>query len=648
MTKDLRMFRIFFISILCLVRLLVSAQTTTKFRSLVDSVNKYESTDWSLSYSYAKMALQNKGRDFSYKDIIRLNVIFDIYYQKLNMLDSAFSINKQSLKLATDNKDTTLIAYSLINIANVYSGSGNFESSIKMYHKALSILEKLNDSKQIATTNYNLSAPYSELGMHDSARIYTDKAFTIYNTLKDYSGLAMCYDYYGSECDRLGNYKEAIRFYKLEIQNFELVNETANLIIPYQNIAGTYLKLKDYDSCKKYLELAMQLAVSLGSKSDMYEVSLIYSDYYNATGDYKNAYSFIKRYYEGKDTVLNNQLKTELSDQKSEFDRENTSTLLKIQKLEAEKNLKSKKFITWGLILSSVFFTIILFLSINRYRIKQKSFLKLNEYKNQLVFQKEKIEQTQKEIIDSITYAKRLQEAILPPFNLIQKYLPYSFVFYQPKHIIAGDFYFFEIIDSKVIIASADSTGHGVPGALVSVVCSNALNRSIKEFKLTEPGLILDKTRELVLETFSKSDTTVKDGMDISLVCIHPYDAFTNEINISWAGANNPLWYIKQNQFLEIKGNKQSIGLTDNPQSFATHHVTLRKGDIMYLITDGFADQFGGPKEKKFKYKSLQNLLFVNSGKPMKEQKTILHESFNAWKGNLDQVDDVCIIGIQV
>jgi tetratricopeptide (TPR) repeat protein len=356
------MFRYLIISILCLGHFLMSAQTSAKFNSLVDSANKYENTDWSLSYSYAKMALQNKGSDFSYKDIISLNVIFDTYYQKLNMLDSAFSINKQSLKLATDNKDTTLIAYSLINIANVYSGAGNFESSIKMYQKALSILEKLKDIKQIAATNYNLSTPYGELGMHDSARIYTDKAFANYNKIKDYSGLAMCYDYYGSECDRLGNYKEAVRFYKLEVQNFELVNETANLIIPYQNMAGTYLKLKDYEACKTYLELAMNLAISLGSKSDMYEVSLIYSDYYNAIGDYKNAYSFIKRYYEGKDTVLNDQLKTELSDQKSEFDRENASALLKIQKLEAEKNLKSKEFITLGLILSSVFFASILFL----------------------------------------------------------------------------------------------------------------------------------------------------------------------------------------------------------------------------------------------------------------------------------------------
>ena len=136
--------------------------------------------------------------------------------------------------------------------------------------------------------------------------------------------------------------------------------------------------------------------------------------------------------------------------------------------------------------------------------------------------------------------------------------------------------------------------------------------------------------------------------MDISLVCIQPSDDASKEIDISWAGANNPLWYITQNQFTEIKGSKQSIGLTENPQPFITHHLTLFKGDVLYLITDGFADQFGGFKEKKFKYKSLQDLLFLNSNKPFKEQNIILSDSFNSWKGNLEQVDDVCIIGFQL
>ena len=149
-----------------------------------------------------------------------------------------------------------------------------------------------------------------------------------------------------------------------------------------------------------------------------------------------------------------------------------------------------------------------------------------------------------------------------------------------------------------VFIAAADSTGHGVPGAMVSVVCSNALNRAVKEFNLVDTGSILDKTRELVLETFSKSSNDVKDGMDISLLCVDK----SNDL-VFWSGANNPLWYIENNEMKEIKANKQPIGKIDNPMPFTTHRIKVTSGMVFYLFTDGFADQFGGPNGKKFKYK---------------------------------------------
>ena len=167
------------------------AQKKTKFDNLFDSANKYEHIDWNLSYSYAKMALQNKDAKFSYTKIISLNTIFDTYYQKLNLLDSAFSINKQSLKLATEHHDTVLIAYSLNNMAGIYDLSGNYRASINMYKKALVILEKLKEFKQAANTSYNMAIPYSKLLMNDSAKYYTDKAFKNYKLINDYSGLAV-------------------------------------------------------------------------------------------------------------------------------------------------------------------------------------------------------------------------------------------------------------------------------------------------------------------------------------------------------------------------------------------------------------------------------------------------------------------------
>jgi serine phosphatase RsbU (regulator of sigma subunit) len=257
--------------------------------------------------------------------------------------------------------------------------------------------------------------------------------------------------------------------------------------------------------------------------------------------------------------------------------------------------------------------------------------------------QKHLLEEKNKEITDSINYAQRLQQAILPSIEFITQNFPNNFVLYKPKDIVAGDFYWAEKIGEKFFIAAADSTGHGVPGAIVSVVCSNALNRTIKEFKLTETGKILDKTRELVIETFEKSASEVKDGMDISLLCID-----SKNKNIYWSGANNPLWYIQDNELKEIKADKQPIGKTEYPKPFRTHEIEYKANTTFYLFTDGFADQFGGPNGKKFKYKQFSDLLVKNNNLSQSQQAEIINKAFSDWKGDLEQVDDVCVIGIKI
>jgi len=197
--------------------------------------------------------------------------------------------------------------------------------------------------------------------------------------------------------------------------------------------------------------------------------------------------------------------------------------------------------------------------------------------------------------------------------------------------------------ENIVFIAAADSTGHGVPGAMVSVVCSNALNRAVNEFNKLSTGEILDKTRELVLETFAKSGEEIKDGMDISLLCINK-----TAKQITWSGANNQLRFIQNNTLIGIKADKQPIGKTDNPMPFTTHTIEYSIGDMFYLTTDGYADQFGGPKGKKHKYKPLLDLFVTIHHLPVNEQLEMLSASFDKWKGNLEQVDDVTIIGVRV
>jgi serine phosphatase RsbU (regulator of sigma subunit) len=269
--------------------------------------------------------------------------------------------------------------------------------------------------------------------------------------------------------------------------------------------------------------------------------------------------------------------------------------------------------------------------------------LKIEKEKQEIVKINKLLNQKNFEIEASVRYAKGLQEAILPSQAFVNEYLPHNFIYYQPKDIVAGDFYWAEKLDDLFFVAAADSTGHGVPGAIVSVVCSNALNRAINEFRLIETGKILDKTRELVIETFERSSNIVKDGMDISLLSIDLKNKKT-----FWSGANNPLWYIQNNKIKEIKADKQSIGKTDYPKPFTTHQIDYLENTTFYLFTDGLADQFGGPNGKKFKYRQLSDLLIKINNLSQKQQVDSINKAFSDWKDDLEQVDDVCLISIKL
>ena len=287
-----------------------------------------------------------------------------------------------------------------------------------------------------------------------------------------------------------------------------------------------------------------------------------------------------------------------------------------------------------------MFISIYIFINLQKNRKAKNLISSQNE---SLERQKLFIEQKQKQIVESISYAKYLQEAILPPKSFLNQYIPENFIIYKPKDIVAGDFYWSEKVGDIFFVAVADSTGHGVPGALVSIVCSNALNRAVKEFKLNKTGEVLDKTSALVVETFDKSSNEVKDGMDISLLAI---DFVTKKI--CWSGANNPLWYINNSQLNVIKPNKQPIGKTDKIVPFVTHEIVYEPNTTFYLFTDGFADQFGGEHGKKFMYKKFSELLVRNNHLAVQQQADVVLSAFDHWKGDQEQVDDVCLIGLKI
>ncbi len=266
--------------------------------------------------------------------------------------------------------------------------------------------------------------------------------------------------------------------------------------------------------------------------------------------------------------------------------------------------------------------------------------------------QKEIVEDKNREIVDSINYALRLQQAILPPKENFDHALRDSFVLFKPKDIVSGDFYWLSHKEDETLVAAVDCTGHGVPGALVSMVGSSGLDRCVSEFGLRKPSDILDKLKELVVATFESNGEEVKDGMDIALVSLRYLPAKDNSTVcvLQYSGANNPLWILRKgaSEIEETKADKQPIGKFDYGKPFTNHEVEVHPGDCVYIFTDGYADQFGGPLGKKFRYKTLKTLLLSISDKPMSGQQKILDDTIESWRGDLQQIDDVCVIGIRI
>lgn len=276
---------------------------------------------------------------------------------------------------------------------------------------------------------------------------------------------------------------------------------------------------------------------------------------------------------------------------------------------------------------------------------------RVKERTEEVVRQKEEVERQSRKVVelyknvtDSIRYAKRLQESILPPERRIKELLPESFVLYRPKDIVSGDFYWMEKVNNKVIFAAVDCTGHGVPGAFMSLVGHNGLNQAIKEHGNIRPSDVLRDLNRISYEAMHKDrDQFVRDGMDMALCTLDP-----DRLVLEYAGANCPLYLVRDGEVVQYAPDKRPIGgFEPGDEGFTDHRIQLRKGDVVYIFSDGYADQFGGPKGKKFLYRRFRELLVAVHQQPMDRQKALLVEALNQWRGAHEQVDDVLVIGMR-
>ena len=420
---------------------------------------------------------------------------------------------------------------------------------------------------------------------------------------------------------------------KLEDNTSEIVLDQNELNRIIQEIEAKEIAI---DEINNEIRSKLTQIESLEKKQKNYDDSLS-----NKEAEITRKNNEIKNKYEEVSALENKQQKfleqisqktLEMNNLELEFQQKQKEIAVKSKTIQDQKKIQN--------LTNSILILVVLFLGFTAF-----TFFRVRKSRNIISSQKVDLEIKNQEINDSIQYAKGIQTAILPTFNTIHKHLKNSFVYYQPKDIVSGDFYWFEKVGNIILIAAADCTGHGVPGAMVSVICNSSLNKSVLEFNLTDPGLILDKTRELIIKEFEKSEEEIKDGMDIALCTIEQKN---NHYELKFAGAHNPLWLVRNGVLEEYKGNRQPIGRSVRKDRFKTEIFQLKKGDSFYIFSDGYVDQFGGLKGKKYKSAPFKRYLLSINSKSMEDQKLLIAENFEKWKGNFDQLDDVCVIGVKV
>lgn len=546
----------------------------------------------------------------------------------------------------TDVLQNIALGYADLGMINYYLG--HYDKAAVYWEKSAEINRINNSKSKLSGDLVNLALAYTELNNFYKAEQALKKAIEINIEEKRYSTLADAYTNYCKLEYHKKNIPKAIEYNNLAIEYFNKIGDIGRLSNGYSNSAELARSIKKYDQALLYINKAFEYQGE--NKNNISNLYLNRAAIYYDIGKTKEAYDDLQRHIAIKDSLVNsdNQKAITELEKKYELNEKEKENQLLNEKLKVHEVESSRQQITIfliGIILLIV--AIVAFVLIRQNRQKNKINLELGE-KNKIIEVKNKLVEAQhKDITDSIKYAERIQHAILPPDKLVQTTLPNSFVFFKPKDILSGDFYWMEETANHIFIAVADCTGHGVPGALISIINYNLLNKAVLEKNLNDPAEILNAVNGWLTQTLHQSfnEDTVKDGMDVTLLAINK-----NKKEILFAGAMNSIYVISGNELSEYNGNKFPVGafIEDKPQNFTSQKINTQANDIIYLFTDGFADQFGGPHGKKLKYKILKEILIDVSTLPVAQQKERIAEAFLSWKGDYEQVDDVCLIGIKV
>ncbi len=565
----------------------------------------------------------------------------------------------KALKKFEKINDTGRMSAIYNNLGSIYKSKGALVKAIEYHRKSLAIDIVNKDSAGISGSYNNIGIVYRNLNKLDSAFFYYEKSLEIKRKINDVQGIASSLTNIGQLYFHQKDYEKGLK-YNIEALAMERkLNNKRGICQSYINIGEGYLNIGDLNSASFYLDRGYDMAKEIGIVEDLVSALEGLAGVAAQKGDYKAAFIYYQEFTSYKDSLLNEETNRQIAELDAIY--ENDSKRKEIALLNKEKVLQQTDIENQRLqkIAMAVALTSVLVILFFIFRGSQQR-KKVNTI---LANQKEIVEEKNKEITDSINYAQRIQQAVLSSKERDLSRFPEHFVLFQPKDIVSGDFYWMIEKEENIYITAADCTGHGVPGGFMSMLGIAFLNEINAQKELLSPAEILNQLRTKVIRELGQRGLVgeSRDGMDMSMIKIDKARR-----NIEWAGANNPLWVLSSNKglsrfdkdsisidesdsnFYEIKANKQPIGFHTNQQPFTNHKISLDKNDLVYLFTDGYVDQFGGERGKKFMKKRFKQLLIANHELSVKAQKDKLLSSFNEWKGELEQLDDVCVIGIKL
>jgi serine phosphatase RsbU (regulator of sigma subunit)/tetratricopeptide (TPR) repeat protein len=630
------------------------------------SINMYYSRfDSSFFYYYKGIEEYKKEKTRKYQaesGIADINTNLGYLYLHQGKQELALTNYIESLKIFDKHKEWVKASYAANNIADLFHLKNDFKKALKYARISVAFNKKEYRGQAIANAYFILGKVYQDTKNTDSALIYYKKAESIYEDLDLSFQKTILFNSLGTYYAEENNQPESMKYFFKSLELNILAEDTASICLNYFNIAHNYFVSGNIAEAAKYNGLALELLQSGIFYSTFADVYGQAADIYALQGKFEKAYEYVQKrniYYDSmhQENTQRRQEEIEAIYQNEKKEKENKfqKTLIEKKTLELEHAEKEKEVQNYQIRLMTVggiamLFFLFFIVRSNRIRKRNNKILEekntviyrqkaeVEKQKDELTFKNLIIEEKQKEITDSINYARRIQFSLLAHEQVLKNNLNDYFILFQPKDIVSGDFYWSTSKpNGDFYMAVCDCTGHGVPGAFMSLLNISFLNEAINEKNISETGKVLDFVRERLVQNMEGG----KDGMDAILI-----KKTGNKIYYS-AAHNKPV-LIRKNLKIELEADKMPVGMADTMNPFKTFEINSEKNDTLYLTTDGYADQFGGEKKKKFKSANLHKLLLEISDLNLTQQKNKVSEIFENWKGDLEQVDDVCVIGIKL